>query len=366
MAIKSEKVGRATLQEIISYIEQKFAWYNHAHPSWTESIKNTLNQNKFFVKIERTDSTTSSGLWTLDLNPKNVADFNRNVRRQGKLKGVSKRHSGGKPGKGKIGKNSPKSRRKGSIDCDIPSLRITLKNPPSSDSLPADDGKLCFSSLESAEEALLSEFPGSCASFLNGLYSDTQNEDCILEESVDRSSDDSAPSSTEVIRLDDETLLPLSPGCQQHQWLAGEAHGVRPEWSSTFGAKPPKSWSVGDETCLVGGAESIVTGSDISDDVDNATDMPAELAEYGEGVPPHTSISSVDGMLDLVSSFSISDAFLPESEGLEIVGVSMNLLPGRHLDSVPPMSPHVTVDNGSGEDLFDEIVDQPIPADWGI
>ena len=105
------------------------------------SIRHNLTQNKFFVRVDRkTVSQTSTakvsaasslgdemflnsptilqtrgqgGFWSLDLSPKFMPDFNRQVRRFGKTKGKSRGVAkGATKARGKGAKNSPKNPRK--------------------------------------------------------------------------------------------------------------------------------------------------------------------------------------------------------------------------------------------------------------
>mmetsp|Transcript_34933 Transcript_34933/g.91442 ORF Transcript_34933/g.91442 Transcript_34933/m.91442 type:complete len:467 (+) Transcript_34933:414-1814(+) len=363
MAIKSSKTGKVTLSEIYSYIQDNFVYYRDNEGGWKNSIRHNLTQNKFFVRADRKTvaqpTSSKGGFWSLDLDPKFLPDFNRQVRRFGKSKNKggsrspkiaakASRTKGGKGGKGGSARRKSGASARGKPQ--TANLRITIKNPPSSSgsatpnaedtakSHPHENGDLVIAESEAIQQALLEELPDSTNIFVDLYDSGEVNAD----EFTDRDSE--------------------SAESAQQASEAGSVGGTEPLLDAS-----PSMWV--DESS----ASSLQVGPTVQ-----SMELSTGLARFGDSVSPRSSLNldvhalDVDCMLDLVSSFSISEEsrMLPTGGDLQVVGVGMSLLaPKDELEVVgvgmtmfPATCAHEAA-AGPAEELicFD---DRPMPPDW--
>lgn len=288
-----------------------------------------------------------------------MPDFNRQVRRFGKTKGKGRGVVKGatKSSRGKGAKNSPKNpRKKMGLDGKPRStnLSVAIKNPPSSfrqmkngisrNLLNSDPALLEMYHQRESERGLLSALPDS-SSMLMDLY-----------ESVGVSGDD---------------LTDIDSVCSDVSRDTGGAESLLDEDSSS-------AWIRSDEPMRASSLRMSQLGT--------GTGAPAELsgglARFADTISPQNSLSldthsfDVDCMLDLVSSFAISDddRMLPTGGDLQVVGVGMSLFPpkedpleivGVGMTMFPTAAVHHCEPASAGpQDDLSYIGDQPIPADW--
>eukprot|EP00038_Savillea_parva_P001178 m.102020 g.102020 ORF g.102020 m.102020 type:complete len:464 (-) comp10420_c1_seq1:1970-3361(-) len=358
MAIKGSKIGKVTLSEIYGYIQDHFQFYRDNDSGWKNSIRHNLTQNKFFVRSDRksvaTATTAKGGFWSLDLSPKFIPDFNRQVRRFGRSKGKT---CGRTPSKGATrtsgagktgGKHSHKLARKksGSDNKGRQGRRSPSMDRDASaeDIRPSDAVARDLAQQRNAERELLT-----------GLTDESIFDDVY-----------------QAVRVSGEERTDLDSICSDvssrgtggsESMLSGEESSNGIGWIVDNAALPSSTLR----------ASSNLLGTNLS-----------RLA--GEPASPVDSLNfdveafDVDCMLDLVSSFSISDEqrMLPTGGDLQVVGVGMSLLApkdelelvgtGMRLHSPPPQSAgsrRVTLPNvaaaGPEEDFLS---DSPLGTDW--
>lgn len=67
MAIMDSPAKRATLSEIYTYLQQRFAFFRSDYQGWKNSIRHNLSLNQCFVKIPKTLGRPGKGhYWTID------------------------------------------------------------------------------------------------------------------------------------------------------------------------------------------------------------------------------------------------------------------------------------------------------------
>lgn len=302
MAIKSSKLGRVTLSEIYTYIQDNFQFYRDNDSGWKNSIRHNLTQNKFFVRSDRKSvssaTTAKGGFWSLDLSPKFMPDFNRQVRRFGRSKGKTCGRSGTAKGATKtshgkcVAKHGHKMCRRKGLSDNKAALKVRLSTGKSA-AHPAGE-----TTQELAEERVL----------LNGLSNDSLFEELCNSARV---------GGEEHVDIDSVSSDVDSRGTGGSESME-ENMGI--------------GWIVDNDAIQRSTLQESGHDSNPCDSPDFLSHSMSRL--IGEPTSPDSSLNfdvealEVDCMLDLVSSFTISDEerLLPTGGDLQVVGVGMSLM----------------------------------------
>ncbi|KAK0493439.1 hypothetical protein EDD18DRAFT_420493 [Armillaria luteobubalina] len=84
LAIYGHPRHRATLDQLLKAIENRFEWYRNGNKSWRGSIRHLLSLESLYVKAGREKTDLGSGsYWTLDVrNPKGMKRLRKRARRR--------------------------------------------------------------------------------------------------------------------------------------------------------------------------------------------------------------------------------------------------------------------------------------------
>lgn len=336
MAMRENPIAKVSLNDIYRYIMKYFKYYRTADPVWKNTIRHSLTQNKFFKKTMRIDCTEKGSFWTLDINIRNVEDFNRGIWRQSRVRpkqtqatlagsklGSTKHGSsnGSKASKSikstkgnKIGKNSPKNKRKpvttsshGSLNGSI--AKLSLASVSKDIDLPSDMMSSNWNIFEASDGNVFTNIVHNDWEDINNLYSGAD---------------------AEMHPSEDEPKIEPADGGYDSPAASAEFNSkqrlnvrkLHSRGSSPFG---------------------------LSDG----------FAKYGNGITPNTSAE------ELAANVKHTDEEfgIMKDINLEVVGVGISLLPRSDLMSPPDSGSKIRDEHLTN--LID-LDDAPIPIDWDM
>lgn len=355
MAIRSTQIAKVTLNDIYTYIQNRYMYYRVANPVWKNSIRHNLTQNKFFKKTMRPDcddGPTKGGFWTLDINIDNIEDFSRGIWRQSrvrqkhsqgktsgasKLSGVkisSKSLKSGKVTKGqtKVGKFSPKNRRKSSAssNCSVSSPTISLANL----------------SLQSKTNSRDDTLPSDMMSDNWNLFGECSED--VFSEIVDHAWDGEGPVRFfSVYSGADAEMDSSAHDLETTLATAGEDGGYDSPASEAIldPCPPPRKQEATQDVHVMAPEASNLA-------------HPEDLEQLGTGITPTPDFDNLAENAKTSVEFGIM-----KDMNLEVIGVGIPLLPRSDLVSPQGLE---KIKEETLSQIMNDLDSAPIPLDWEL